>query len=256
MRRYFQSHGRMAGRVRSPGTSRMGSVGHARHRGSLPMMPTNRRTFLGAAGVLALSGRLASAAPSERVRVAVIGVRGRGADLARSLRRDRGCRGRRASATSTTRRSPSRSRRSRRSRGRRPGPRRTSAACSTTRTIDAIAVATPDHWHALIDRHGLPGGQGRLRREAGQPQRGRGASDGRGGPEVRPGRPVRHPAAEHGVRPGRRRPRPIRGARRGGDGPRLDPPGTARPSARASPDRSPRASTTPCGKGPPPTARS
>ena len=49
------------------------------------MMPTNRRTFLGAAGVLALSGRLASAAPSERVRVAVIGVRGRGADLARTF---------------------------------------------------------------------------------------------------------------------------------------------------------------------------
>ena len=73
---------------------------------------------------------------------------------------------------------------------------------------------------------GLPGGQGRLRREAGQPQRRRGPADGRGGAEVRPGRPVGtqrrsmahvQDAVAH-VRSGR--------ARQGGDGPRLDPPGT------------------------------
>src|SRR6478672_7112572 len=47
------------------------------------MTQTNRRTFLGAAAALALSGRLAAAAPgaNERVRVAVIGLRNRGTDL-------------------------------------------------------------------------------------------------------------------------------------------------------------------------------
>ena len=33
--------------------------------------------------------------------------------------------------------------------------------------VDAVAIATPDHWHAPATVLGLPGGQGRLRREAG-----------------------------------------------------------------------------------------
>src|SRR4051812_45924686 len=58
-------------------------IARTRRRGTSSMFHVNRRTFLGAAGVLALSGKVGSAAPSERVRVAVIGVRGRGTDLAR-----------------------------------------------------------------------------------------------------------------------------------------------------------------------------
>ena len=52
------------------------------------------------------------------------------------------------------------------------------------KTIDAVTIATPDHWHALHDRDGVTGGQGRLCGEAGQPQRRRGAANGRGRPEV------------------------------------------------------------------------
>ena len=73
------------------------------------------------------------------------------------------------------------------------------------------------------DRPGLPGRQGRLRREAGQPQRRRGAADGRGRPEVQARRPARNPAPEHAPRPGGDRARPLGGTRQGRHGPRLDP---------------------------------
>ena len=46
--------------------------------------------------------------------------------------------------------------------------------------VDAVSVATPNHWHSLMTDLGLPGGQGRLRREAVQPQRPRGPDRRRG----------------------------------------------------------------------------
>src|SRR5947209_6632014 len=54
------------------------------------MMPSNRRTFLGAVGTLAVTGSLARAdSANERVRLAVIGVRGRGAELAQGFARQK-----------------------------------------------------------------------------------------------------------------------------------------------------------------------
>jgi len=54
------------------------------------MNPVNRRTFLGASGarLVILPGGAAQAAASERVRVAVIGVRGRGSDHAQMFARN------------------------------------------------------------------------------------------------------------------------------------------------------------------------
>ena len=219
------------------------------------MMPTNRRTFLGAAGVLALSGRLASAAPSERVRVAVIGVRGRGADLARNFAGtedaevvalcdiDDEAFAKPVKAVEKIA-------------GKAPRTEKDFRRLLDDKAIDAIAVATPDHWHALIAVMGCQAGkdvyvekpvshnlvEGRRMVEAARKY----------GRVVQAGTQRR--SMTHVQR--RRRPRPLRRARQRGVGPRLDPPGTRRRSARASPSRSPRASTTPCGRGPPPTGRS
>ena len=44
------------------------------------------------------------------------------------------------------------------------------------KNIDAISIATPNHWHTLHDHLGVPGRQGRLRREAVLAQHLRGAS--------------------------------------------------------------------------------
>ena len=58
--------------------------------------------------------------------------------------------------------------------------------------LDAISIATPEPLALPDDHLGLPGGQGRLRREAVQPQRPRGPGRRRGRAEVRPDRPARH----------------------------------------------------------------
>ena len=62
--------------------------------------------------------------------------------------------------------------------------------------IDAITIATPNHWHSLMTDLGLPGGQGRLRREADQPRGLRGPALRRGGAAVQAHRAARHAAAQ------------------------------------------------------------
>ena len=105
---------------------------------------------------------------------------------------------------------------------------------------------------------GLPGGQGRLRREAGQPQRRRGPEDGRGRPQVRPGRPDGHaePQSSKGVA----RTRSSSSARAGSakvylaKGLCYKPRGVDRPQGRRAGAR--RASTTTSGSAPRPSGRS
>jgi predicted dehydrogenase len=113
------------------------------------MTGTNRRTFLGAAGMLAVSGRVGRAAASDRVRVAVVGVRGRGHELAQEFARNKGAEvvavcdvdhavlGKPVeSVEKITEKAPRTEKDFRR--------------LLDDRAIDAIVNATPDHWHALV----------------------------------------------------------------------------------------------------------
>ena len=61
--------------------------------------------------------------------------------------------------------------------------------------VDAITIATPDHWHAPMAIAGLAGGQARLCGKAVQPQSGRGRDAGAGAAEVSKARADGHAAA-------------------------------------------------------------
>ena len=77
--------------------------------------------------------------------------------------------------------------------GRRRSP--TSGGCSTTRRSTPSRSPRPTPPHAADDL-GVPGRQGRLRREAVLAQHVRGAADRRGGAEVQPHRAARHQSAQ------------------------------------------------------------
>ena len=113
------------------------------------MTSLNRRTFLGAAGALALAPRPVAASPNERVRLAVIGVRGRGNELARGFARlkdaevvavcdvddavfQKAVEGVEQIA------------------GKAPRTEKDFRRLLDDKGIDAVAIAAPDHWHALM----------------------------------------------------------------------------------------------------------
>ncbi len=218
------------------------------------MTPIDRRRFLQSSAALAASLSAFEAAatraraeddaadkakaaetkkvgPNDQIRVAVIGVRGRGMEHIAAYLKHKDA-GSRRSATSTRTSSARRPRSSACQRRASRSTSRTSAGSSTTRhrrRLDRHAQPLARPGHHL----GLPGGQGRLRREAGQPQRRRRPEDGRGGPEVQPDRPGRHPVPEPQGDPGRHRLPPLGQARPGlhGQGALLQAPGLDRPSS-------------------------
>jgi predicted dehydrogenase len=123
------------------------------------MTGIDRRTFLGAAGTLAVAGTRAWAfAPSERVRIAVIGVRGRGAELAREFARNQGsevvavCDIDDAAFAKPVKAVDAINKKE-------PRTEKDFRRLLDDKSIDAIAVATPDHWHALITVMGCQAGK-------------------------------------------------------------------------------------------------
>ena len=109
----------------------------------------NRRTFIsaGAAGLALVASRSSRAAPSERVRVAVIGLRNRGTDHARmfaasphaevvaicDVEDSMFAKPVKAVEAAT---------------GKAPRIEKDFRRLLDDKTIDAVTIATPDHWHA------------------------------------------------------------------------------------------------------------
>ncbi len=116
------------------------------------MSNIDRRTFLGMSGALALSAASSRAwalAPSERVRVAVIGVRGRGNELVQEFAKNKGAEvvalcdiddASFAKPLASLKKLDA------------PTPRieKDFRHLLDDKSIDAVAVAAPDHWHALL----------------------------------------------------------------------------------------------------------
>ena len=111
----------------------------------------DRRTFLAAASVgsLAASARGGTAAANERVRVAVIGLRSRGTDLSRLFAANPGAEvaavcdvddsmmGKPVRAVENIAGKP-------------PRVEKDFRRLLDDKAIDAVAIATPDHWHAML----------------------------------------------------------------------------------------------------------
>ena len=131
------------------------------------------------------------AGPNDTVRVAVIGVSGRGKDHLRGFADQKDARV--TTICDVDQNVLGKAKEQMVEQRRRPSP-------SSSQDLRKVLDDKDDR--RRLDRHaqplarpgrdlGLPGGQGRLRREAGQPQRLRRAADGRGRPQVRPDRPDR-----------------------------------------------------------------
>ena len=111
----------------------------------------NRRMFMGTAGagVLVVPGRSGRAAPSERVRIAVIGLRNRGTDLTRMFAAnphaevvavcdvDDAMFAKPVKAVEKIA-------------GNAPRVEKDFRRLLDDKSIDAVTIATPDHWHALL----------------------------------------------------------------------------------------------------------
>ena len=120
---------------------------------------TDRRTFLGSAATLAATGLapLEAAAPSETVNVAVLGC-GRGAHLARSFARIKESQVV-AICDVDESRGQAMCNQIQQLSGRRPEYVVDFRTLLDRKDVDALAVATPDHWHAPVTIHACLAGK-------------------------------------------------------------------------------------------------
>jgi predicted dehydrogenase len=111
----------------------------------------DRRTFFGAAGALAASSTaaLAGRSANDRVRVAVIGLRSRGTEVAREFARNQG-----AEVVAVCDIDDAMFEKPvqaiERAAGKAPRTEKDFRRLLDDKEIDAVVNATPDHWHALI----------------------------------------------------------------------------------------------------------
>src|SRR4051812_6470842 len=123
------------------------------------MTGIDRRTFLGAAGAFAgANSRAWAFAPSERGRVALIGVRGRGTELARGVAHNAGVEGV-AVCDIDDAAFAKPVKEVEKITGQAPRTEKDFRRLLDDKEIDAIAVATPDHWHALLTVLGCQAGK-------------------------------------------------------------------------------------------------
>src|SRR6516165_2156320 len=129
--------------------------------GAMTMTRIDRRAFLtaGATGIMAASRSATRGADAnERVRVAVIGVRSRGAELAREFARNKGsevvavCDIDDANFAKPVKAVEAISNKA-------PRTEKDFRRLLDDKTIDAIAIAAPDHWHALLTVMGCQAGK-------------------------------------------------------------------------------------------------
>jgi predicted dehydrogenase len=114
------------------------------------MKCVNRREFLGAAaGMIVVTGPEGRAAASERVRVAVIGTHGRGTDHAQMFASNRG-----AEVVAVCDVDEATFERPigivQEQTGKAPRVEKDFRRLLDDKIIDAVTIATPDHWHALM----------------------------------------------------------------------------------------------------------
>ena len=136
-------------------------------------MSTSRRTFL-KTSALAAAGTVLPArswanvlGANDDIRVAVIGLNGRGMNHVSSLARISGVRVVALCDPDTAVLERAKTR------GNLPDAKTYTdiRELLANRDIDAVTIATPNHWHSLAGDLGGAGRQGRLRREAGLAQR-------------------------------------------------------------------------------------